>query len=220
MSVKIKVYNQQAEAVKDLELEDKVFNQSVNQDLIHQVVVAQRANQRQVTAHTKDRSEVRGGGAKPWRQKGTGRARVGSNRSPIWIGGGVTFGPSKDRVFKKKINKKMKQQAIKMALSDRVVNNCLLVLDDLKVENYKTKDVLQILSNLNTQVLAKNKSDKFNILILNNDNQDRKLINSARNIEGVKVLSLDNINLLDLLRFEHVVATEEGIKQIQARYIK
>jgi len=130
--MKIKVYNQTAEFVHDLEVSEKIFGVKSNPELLHQAVVTQMGNERQVLADTKDRSEVRGGGKKPWKQKGTGRARVGSSRSPIWTGGGVTFGPTSDRNFSKKINKKMKQKAIFMALSDKLAGGTLVILDELK----------------------------------------------------------------------------------------
>jgi len=139
MSIKINVYNQAAEQVGDIKLSDKVFGIKLNEALIHQAMVTQMANERQVLAHTKDRSEVRGGGKKPWRQKGTGRARAGSSRSPIWIGGGVTFGPTKDRNFKKKINQKMKQKAILMVFSDKAVSENIAVLDKIETSEFKTK---------------------------------------------------------------------------------
>ena len=129
MSIKIKIYNQNAEAAGEMELSPKVFGVKVNHDLIHQAVVTQMANERQVIAHTKDRSEVRGGGRKPWAQKGTGRARHGSSRSPIWIGGGVTFGPRNDRNFKMRLNRKMKQNAMLMALSDKAAGDNFIVFD-------------------------------------------------------------------------------------------
>ena len=153
MSLKIKVYNQAAEPVKDLELSANIFNVEASHELLHQAMVAQMANSRQVLAHTKDRSEVSGGGKKPWKQKGTGRARAGSSRSPIWIGGGVTFGPTKDRNFKKKINQKMKQKAIFMVLSDRVKNNALVVLDSLELAEFKTKKFNEILSAIEKKIL-------------------------------------------------------------------
>jgi len=125
------VYNQQGEKVGQVDLPAELFGVPLNRDLVHQVVVTQMANSRQVLAHTKDRSEVRGGGAKPWRQKGTGRARHGSIRSPIWVGGGVAFGPTKERVFAKKINKKMKRQALFMVLSSKVKDKEIVLLDKI-----------------------------------------------------------------------------------------
>ena len=164
MSLKIKVYNQSATAVKDLELADKIFGVEANNELLHQAVVAQMANARQVLAHTKDRSEVRGGGKKPWKQKGTGRARSGSNRSPIWIGGGVTFGPTKDRNFKKKINQKMKQKALFMAFSDKLATNSLVILDSLEFKEYKTRKFNEMLTALEKKVLNNERRD---ILVVN-----------------------------------------------------
>ncbi len=216
MSLKIKVYNQSAEAVKDLSLSDKVFSVKANNELLHQAVVAQLANARQVLAHTKDRSEVRGGGKKPWKQKGTGRARAGSSRSPLWIGGGVTFGPTKDRNFKKKINQKMKQKAICMALSDRVVNNSLVILDSLEFKEYKTKKFAAMLSNLEKKVLN---TDRRDILVIN-EAKDEKARYSGRNLKGVKIINLENINLVDLLNYKNLLLTEKAVEALDARYGK
>lgn len=163
MSIKIKVYNQNAEAAGEIELSPKVFGMKVNNDLVHQAVVAQMANERQVIAHTKDRSEVRGGGKKPWRQKGTGRARHGSSRSPIWIGGGVTFGPRNDRNFKKRINKKMKQNAMLMVLSDKAAGNNFIILDKLEATEYKTKIFNKIISGFEGKVLKPKKEVKAGV---------------------------------------------------------
>ena len=147
-----KVYNQKAEEVAKIKLSDNIFAVPTTEDLVHQAMVAQMGNERQVLAHTKDRSEVRGGGRKPWRQKGTGRARAGSSRSPIWIGGGVTFGPSKDRNFKKDINRKMKRKALYMVLSDRVKNKNIAVLDAISMKEFKTKDMDAMLKTLETKI--------------------------------------------------------------------
>ena len=137
--LKVSVYNQKVEPVGEMKLSDKIFGVKTNAVLVHQAMVAQMGNERQVLAHTKGKGEVRGGGKKPWRQKGTGRARAGSSRSPIWRGGGVTFGPTKDRNFSKNINKKMRQKAMLMVLSDKVASGRLAVLDKLEAEEYKTK---------------------------------------------------------------------------------
>lgn len=216
MSLKIKVYNQAAEAVKELSLSEKVFGLEANNELLHQAVVAQTANARQVLAHTKDRSEVSGGGKKPWKQKGTGRARAGSSRSPLWIGGGVTFGPTKDRNFKKKINQKMKQKAICMALSDRLANGSLVVLDKLESKEYKTKSFATMLSGLEKKALN---SDRRNILVVN-DAKDEKTWYSGRNLAGVKIINLENINLVDLLNYKNLLLTEKAVETIAARYGK
>ena len=216
MSLKIKVYNQSAEPIKDLELNEKIFAVEASHELLHQAMVAQMANSRQVLAHTKDRSEVRGGGKKPWKQKGTGRARAGSSRSPIWIGGGVTFGPTKDHNFKKKINQKMKQKAIFMALSDRVKTNSLIVVDSLELAEYKTKKFNEILSLVEKNILNNERRD---ILIIN-DAKDEKVKYSGRNLAGTKIINLENVNLIDVLNYKNLLLTEKAIEAFTKRYNK
>jgi large subunit ribosomal protein L4 len=216
MSLKIKVYNKSAEPVKELDLTAKVFGVKANSELLHQAMIAQRANERQVLAHTKDRSEVSGGGKKPWKQKGTGRARSGSSRSPIWIGGGVTFGPTKDRNFKVKINQKMKQKAIFMALSDKVNSSVMVVLDTMEFSEYKTKEFNKLLDNLEKKVLN---TDRRNILIIN-EAKDEKTKFSARNLKGVKVINVENLNLIDLLNFKNLLVTENIVSILEKRYVK
>jgi large subunit ribosomal protein L4 len=216
MSLKIKVYNQSAEPVKDLELSEKIFAVKPNNELLHQAVITQQANARQVLAHTKDRSEVSGGGKKPWKQKGTGRARVGSSRSPIWIGGGVTFGPTKDRNFKKKINQKMKQKAMFMALSDKVATESLVILDDLKFTEYKTKKFATMLQAVEKKVL---KDERRNVLVIN-ENEAEMTKYSGRNLQGVKVINLENINLLDLLNYKNLLLAESTLQALSDRYNK
>ncbi|MGI6374074.1 MAG: 50S ribosomal protein L4 [Patescibacteria group bacterium] len=216
MSLKIKVYNQSAEPVKDLTLSKQVFALEPNQELIHQVMVAQMANSRQVLAHTKDRSEVSGGGRKPWKQKGTGRARAGSSRSPIWIGGGVTFGPTKDRNFKKKINKKMNQQALMMALSDKAKGKVLIILENLELPAKKTKGVAEILQKIEQNIL---KTDRRDWLIVNESVEENAKY-AARNLSGVKIVNLENINLLDLLKHRNLLITEKAVQVINERYQK
>ncbi len=215
MSLSIKVYKPNAELVKELELSTKIFGQQLNNELLHQAVVAQRANTRQILAHTKDRSEVAGGGKKPWKQKGTGRARAGSSRSPIWRAGGVTFGPTKDRNFKQKINQKMKQKALFMVLSDKVSNQGLVVLDHLDFSEYKTKNFQSLLVNIENKIL---KNKRRNILVLN-DTQNEKVFYSGRNLVGVKIINLENINLLDLLNYKHLLLTENAIKILEKKYL-
>lgn len=214
MSIKIKVYNQAATAVKELELDARIFGVKPNNELLHQAVVAQRANARQVLAHTKDRSEVRGGGKKPWKQKGTGRARAGSSRSPIWIGGGVTFGPTKDRNFKKKINQKMKQKALFMALADKAATGALMILDNLQFTEYKTKKFNAMLAVLEKKVLNTERRDILIVI----DSKDEPVRNSGRNLVGVKIINLENINLLDLLNYKNLLLTETGVKILTDRY--
>ncbi|MBU0722076.1 50S ribosomal protein L4 [Patescibacteria group bacterium] len=237
--MQINIYNQNAERVGDLKLSDKVFGVKVNNDLVHQATVTQMANQRQVIAHTKDRSEVRGGGRKPWRQKGTGRARHGSSRSPIWIGGGVTFGPRNDRNFKKRINKKMKQNAIFMVLSDKVANNHFAVLDKFEIIEFKTKFFNQIISGFESKIFVpaddgqkslstqtdekaiktqvKKKINKRSFLIIV-DKIDKKLNYSAKNLVGVELINLDNINIVDLLKYKDLIFTKAAVEKIEERY--
>jgi large subunit ribosomal protein L4 len=215
MSIKVKFYNQSATAVKDLELAKEIFAVKANADLLHQAVVAQQANERQVLAHTKDRSEVRGGGKKPWKQKGTGRARVGSSRSPIWVGGGVTFGPTKDRNFSKKLNKKMKQKAIMMALSDKLAQSSLIVLENLEMKEFKTKDFNSMLKAFEKELLPVRR----NLLIVNGAKND-KAFYSGRNLKGVDIINPENINIVDLLSHRQVMMTEEGIKALEKNYGK
>jgi len=227
------IYNQKAEAIGEIKLSYKVFGVKVNEPLVHQAMVAQMSNQRQVLAHTKDRSEVRGGGRKPWRQKGTGRARAGSIRSPIWKGGGVTFGPRSDRNFKKDINKKMKQKAMLMVLSDRVMSGNFVVLDKLEVEGFKTSVFNKMIGGLekilvarkheNTKTLkhenTKTRKHKRSILMIN-DKKDEKVKYSGRNLAGVEIINLDNINILDLLKYRDLVLTVDGVKRLEERYGK
>jgi large subunit ribosomal protein L4 len=154
MSILTKIYNQQAEKTGEIELNSKIFGKKVSESLVHQAVVAQMANQRQVLAHTKTKGEVRGGGKKPWKQKGTGRARVGSSRSPLWRGGGITFGPRNDRNFSLKINQKMKQSALFMALSDKLADNKMIILDKVEMKEYKTKTVNEMVKNFENKVIV------------------------------------------------------------------
>jgi large subunit ribosomal protein L4 len=214
MSLKIKVYNKSAEAVKDLELNAKIFAVKASNELLHQVVVSQMANARQVIADTKGRAEVSGGGKKPWKQKGTGRARAGSSRSPIWRGGGVTFGPSSERNFKKKVNQKMKQKALFMVLSDKLESGSLLILDDLKFAEYKTKDFNKMLTALEEKVLKDSRRD---VLVVNSSKNDQTLY-SGRNLKGVKIINLENINILDLLNHKYLLLSEEIIKAWEKSY--
>ncbi len=218
MSTKVKIYNKKAESVGELALSKKAFSVEINADLLHQAVVSQRANQRQVLAHTKTRGEVRGGGKKPWKQKGTGRARAGSNRSPIWIGGGVTFGPRKDRNFSQKINLKMKRKAILMALSDKLNSQLLAVLDKWEVLEFKTKDIETVVASFEKNIFKIN--DRRRSLLILADKTEEKLKYSSRNLSGVKLLNLDNINILDLLKYRNLIITEEAVKNLETRYNK
>jgi large subunit ribosomal protein L4 len=228
MPTKIKIYNQQADSVSEQEVSSKVFALKISQDLIHQAMVAQMSNERQVLAHTKTKGEVSGGGRKPWKQKGTGRARAGSSRSPIWIGGGVIFGPTKDRNFKKKINRKMKQKALCMAISDRTASGQLAVIDKFEISDFKTKIFDKIITGFEQKVFGKNelkgaqktKADKHRSILLLNDQREDKIVNSARNLAGLTILNYENINLLDILKHKQLILTQGIAQKLSEQYSK
>ncbi len=223
MVLTVNIYNQKGEKKDKMDLPEFLFDVGLNVELIQQARVAQMANQRQVLAHTKTRSEVRGGGRKPWRQKGTGNARAGSIRSPIWVGGGITFGPKKERNFAKKINKKMKRKAIFMALTDKFKNNSLLVVDKLEITEFSTKGFINILVALEKQ-LTESKQDsgeagKRSLLMVNEEIND-KLKYSANNLTRIKILNVNNINILDLLKYKDLVMSVGAIKKLKEIYNK
>lgn len=210
------LYNQQGEEAGTILLPKDIFDIKVNPDLVHQIVVSQLANRRKVIAHTKNRGEVRGGGKKPWRQKGTGRARHGSIRSPLWRGGGVTFGPRKERVFKKKIPKKMKRKALFMALSGKFKNNLLIVLDQLKLEKTKTKFLVKLIESWKSKI----KNFKEGNVLIALPNHDKNIILSARNLSGIDTLWAGNLNALDVLSFKYLVITKDSIKTIKDTFLE
>ena len=216
----VKVYNQEGSEASELKLDEAVFNLPWNADLVYQSVRAASANQRQVLASTKDRAQVRGGGRKPWRQKGTGRARHGSIRSPLWKGGGITFGPTSERNFKLKINKKMARKAFLTALSAKINDGELLVLDDLKLSAPKTKEMAKIMKNF-PQV-------KSGLLVLSSfagvaegepeKNEDIK--KAGRNLPNLRIINIDNLNILDILKYKHLIFTKDGIERLNKKYGK
>lgn len=207
----VKVLDQEGKGVGEAKLPKEIFEVKMNPDLVHQVVLAQRANRRQVSAKTKTRAEVRGGGRKPWRQKGTGRARAGSIRSPIWRGGGVTFGPTVEKVFKKRIPKKMRRKALFMVLSAKAKENLLLVLDKLEIEKPKTKPMAGILNKLFLK-----KGTGLIILL----RKDVNIIKAARNIPGADTIQARELNVLDLLSYKYVLMPREAIKVIKDTFLK
>ena len=212
--IKYQVLNKEGKVVGDYELKPEIFGVETTSALVHQAVVTQMANERKVIADTKDRSEVSGGGKKPWKQKGTGRARAGSNRSPLWRGGGVTFGPTNDRNFKRDLNKKMGRKAMFIALSDKVASKDLALLDKLEMPEYKTKDFISLVSNISKYAWdGKDKS----ILIINAANDD-KVKASARNLQNVTLINLDNINIVDLVKHQNIILTIDAVKALEARY--
>ncbi len=206
----INVYNQQGEKIGQALLPKEIFDVKINPDLIYQVVVSQMANRRKIIAHTKDRGEVRGGGKKPWRQKGTGRARHGSIRSPLWKGGGVTFGPTKKRVFKKEIPKKMRRKALFMALSEKVKDNLLILLDELKIEQGKTKLVAEVLKKLPCK-------EKSVLIVL--PQYDKNIILAAKNIPNTKTIQAKDLNALDSFTFKYLLMPKTTIKIIKETFL-
>jgi large subunit ribosomal protein L4 len=202
----VDLYNVRGDVIGTVELSDAVFGVKINEHVLHLAVVQYLANQRQGTKCTKTRAEVRGGGRKPWRQKGTGRARHGSIRSPLWKGGGVIFAP-KPRDFSLKMNKKTKRIALKSALTSKVSGNRIIVLDDLTLDEIKTKEMKKILDNI--------KVSKALVLI---DEANKNIQLSARNIPTVKTASVNTINVYDLLKYDSLVVTKKAVEKLEEAY--
>ena len=206
----IKLYNQKREEIGQMRLPKEIFEVPINHDLVHQVAVSQISNKRQKTAKTKDRSEVRGGGRKPWRQKGTGRARHGSTRSPLWKGGGVTFGPLSEKVFKKAIPKKMRRKALFMVLSAKAKGNFLFVLNNLNIEKPKTKTMADILDKFFEK--------KSGLVVL--PSMEKNIILASRNIPKAETIQARDLNVLDLLNHKYLLMPREAIKVIENTLLK
>lgn len=209
--MKFDVYNQKGEVVGGTNLPKDIFEVEFNSDLVHQVAVSLSANGRQISAHAKTRSEVRGGGKKPWRQKGTGRARHGSIRSPLWKGGGVTHGPRNDRIFEREIPKKMRRKALFMVLSQKAKDKKLVVLDNIGLEKGKTKEVAGSLNKLP----CKNEATLIAL-----PNYDKKVFLAARNIKKTSIEEARNLNVLELLNYKYLLLTKESIKTIENTFSK
>jgi large subunit ribosomal protein L4 len=209
--MKIDIYNQNGEVQGSAILPKEIFDVKFNADLVHQIVVSLSANKRQISAHTKNRGEVRGGGKKPWRQKGTGRARHGSIRSPIWKGGGVTHGPRKERVFEKDIPKKMRRKALFMVLSQKLKDNQLVVLNKIELEKGKTKEMVKSLGKLPC-------NNQATLIAL--PNYDKKVFLAARNIKKTSIEDARNLNVLDLLSYKYLLLTKDSIKTIEDTFNK
>jgi len=204
-----KVYNQEGKAVSTVALPSNVFELAWNPDLVHQVAVSMQANARAKVAHTKDRSEVRGGGRKPWKQKGTGRARHGSNRSPIWRGGGVTFGPRNEKVYTKKINKKMRVKALHTVLSQKLKDNEILLLDKLELSEPRTREAKSILSALSTiPSFGQFVSKKKNAVLIAIPERGDSIARSFRNIGSVAVEEVRNLNPINTLTYKYLVLAD------------
>ena len=204
---KVDVYDIKGKKVSDVELADSVFGIEPNEAVVHSVLVNYLANQRQGTQSTKTRAEVRGGGKKPWRQKGTGRARQGSIRAPQWIKGGIALGP-KPRSYKYTVNKKERRLAIKSILSSKVLEKELTVVDKLELAEIKTKTMVKALSDL--------KVEGTTLIIL--PEQNKNVLMSARNIEGVKTILINNINVFDLLKYNNLILPVDTVKKLEEVY--
>ena len=200
------LFNQEGKQVGDIQLNNNVFGVEVNTDAIHQVVVALLANKRQGTQSAKTRAEVRGGGIKPWRQKGTGRARQGSIRSPQWIKGGIVFAP-KPRDYRVSVPKSMRRVAMKSALSSKVQENQMVVLETLSFETPKTKNMVEVLKAFDA---------KKTLIVTGESNE--VLYKSARNIADVQIMPVNNINVYDLLKFEKLIITKDAVSKIEEVY--
>jgi large subunit ribosomal protein L4 len=204
-TLKIKIYNQDGTAAGEQELDPKVFGVKANLALIHEVVVAQESNARESISHTKTRGEVRGGGKKPWKQKHTGRARHGSTRSPIWVGGGVVFGPRKTRVWGKKVNKKAKKSALRMVLSDKAASGKIVVLSALEFKEYKTKIVAGMIKKLPLD-------GRKTLIVL--PVVTEPVWKSAANIKTVSVAKTDSLNIVDIMKNQYLLTTVAGVAAI------
>ncbi len=204
---KVALYNVSGQQIGDIELNDAVFGAEVNQHVLYEAVKNQLANKRQGTQSAKTRAEVRGGGKKPWRQKGTGRARQGSIRAPQWIGGGVVFAP-KPRDYSYSIPKKVKRLAMKSALSSKVESKEIIVLDELNLTQPKTKDMVNILKNIN--------SNKKALIVMAEKNEN--IIKSARNIPGVQTSLTNTLNVYDILKYDSFIITRDAVKIVEEVY--
>lgn len=206
---RVAVYNTEGKQVGEIDLKDEIFGAEVNQPLLHQAVQVYLANQRQGTQSAKTRAEVRGGGRKPWRQKGTGRARHGSIRSPQWTGGGVVFAP-KPRDYSQKLSKKMRRQAMLSALSSKAANNEIKVLDSLVMDRPKTAFISAMLKNLNV--------DKKALIVVKGG--DEVVAKSARNIPGVKTAFAGSLNVYDILKYDTFLITRDAVQEVEEVYGK
>ncbi len=213
------VYNQTGEVVRQAELPEAVFGLPVDSQLIAEAVLAQAANSRSVLAHTKDRSEVRGGGKKPWRQKGTGRARHGSTRSPLWKGGGVTFGPTKERNWSVKINKKVRRRALLMALSSKAQTGNILLLEDLQLSTIKTSTVNKVLLTLGTKLPEfKAKQKKTDSLLLVIPEKNNVIEKSARNLPRVEAIRAQDLNPRAVLKSKFMIMLVPALPVIEKTF--
>jgi len=215
-SLELAVFNQEGKEVEKINLPEQIFGLKLNSDLVKQAYDAQMSQARIPYAHAKDRSEVRGGGKKPWRQKGTGRARHGSIRSPIWRGGGATFGPRKERIFAKNINKKMRRTSLLMVLSGKARDNEIVILEDLKLEQPKTKLMANLIKSLKFKV--KSDIDKGALVVMSQ--KDENVIRATRNIPRFMTIGAQNLNIVDLLNYRYILMPKGAIEIIEKTFVK
>jgi len=213
--MKISVYNQKAEVIGDMELSDKIFAVKPTQHLLAEAVRIQRANSRQGTSNTKTRGEVSGGGKKPWKQKGTGRARAGSTRSPIWRHGGITFGPRANQNWELKINKKAKTKALFMSLSDKAANNQLFIVDAVTLDKPKTKEFAALLSGFKKNIQTFGKKQ-----MLIAPKKDESVVRASRNIPSVNTVFATSLNIIDVLSADSLVVLKDSLPVIERIYLK
>jgi large subunit ribosomal protein L4 len=214
----IKVYNQSGKSEGTVTVSDKVFGARINADLIYQVATSQMSNKRQVLAHAKTRSEVRGGGKKPWKQKGTGRARHGSIRSPIWIGGGVAHGPSRDVNFKKKVPGVAARKALAAVMSSRVTDKHLVVVDTLDIASGKTKDAVRAFASIVKGLDGYKAGDRI-LLALSGGKDDMSVRRAVSNLQYVDAYRASDLNALIALSYPYVVVTKDALENLEKRFI-
>ncbi len=213
--MKIPVYNQKGEVVGDVELNSKIFDVKPNAHLLAEAVRIHQANSRQGSSHTKTRGEVSGGGKKPWKQKGTGKARAGSTRSPIWRHGGVTFGPRSNRNWELKLNKKAKTQALFMTLSDKVKENQFIVIDQIVLTAPKTKELVKVFADLNKGIKLMGKKQ-----LLITPKKDDQLARSSRNLKSITSVLANSLNLVDVLKANSLIVLKDSLPVIEKVYLK
>ncbi|MFA6410552.1 MAG: 50S ribosomal protein L4 [Candidatus Buchananbacteria bacterium] len=229
--IKATVYNLSGEKVKEMDLNPAVFGIAVKPELVTQAVVALQANRRQVLADTKDRSEVAGGGRKPWKQKGTGRARHGSTRSPLWRSGGITFGPTSERNFTQKVNKKANRKAILMCLSDKAANQKIILIDKLELEKAKTKKFFEILQNLDLrdkkstakkkeESAGKTKKKLAKKVLVIMPSKDEKIRRATKNVSRLETILANSLNVYDVLQANYLLIAVDSLPVIEKTFVK
>lgn len=213
--MKTTIYNQKGETIGEVELNPKIFEVKPNEHLLAEAVRISQSNSRQGTSNTKTRGEVRGGGKKPWKQKGTGRARVGSTRSPIWRHGGITFGPRANQNWELKINKKAKTKALFMSLSDKAKENQFIVIDQIALDQPKTKELVKILAGLSSAVKTFGRKQ---MLVL--PRKDDNLVRSSKNLKSINTVMANSLNIVDVMKADSLVVLKDALAVIEKTYLK